>query len=194
MVELSAKYPIEWGILFSPKRQGSGRYPSLGYIRKVIAQPLDFAAHLCGGDAREVIESGKSRHDSYLAMVNRVQINTADPNIQPSLIAQWAEAVSLKGILQCRGQFPKISAVDVLFDASGGRGIVPATWPKAPAGQFVGYAGGLSPSNVAEAVSKISALANNYWIDMETGVRDANDRFDLNLCRQVCEAVYGSPQ
>lgn len=189
MIELSRQYPIEWALLLSPKRQGEGRYPSLGFVREVIREPLAFAAHLCGGDAREVIESGYSKHD-FLIMVDRVQINTADPHVQPTLIAQWADSISVKGILQCREQFPEISAIDVLFDASGGRGIEPKTWPKAPVGQFVGYAGGLNPSNVTDAVSKISAIADNYWIDMETGVR-TDDRFDLDKCRAVCEAVYG---
>ena len=27
--------------------------------------------------------------------------------------------------------------------------------------------------------------------DMESGVRDERDRFDINKCRAVCEAVYG---
>jgi hypothetical protein len=30
-----------------------------------------------------------------------------------------------------------------------------------------------------------------YWIDMESGVRDDDNRFSLDKCQAVCEAVYG---
>ncbi len=59
---------------------------------------------------------------------------------------------------------------------------------------LVGYAGGLKPSNIAQQLPLIAAAAGDgpYWIDMESGVRDADDRFDLGKCRAVCEAVYRS--
>lgn len=193
MVELSRAYPIEWGVLFSPKRQGSGRYPPMFTIKRVAAElEIRLSAHLCGADAREVIEHGESRHDTLLAHAfDRAQINTADPHLQPSMIAQWGRRRELRAILQCRGPFPDVDVVDVLFDASGGRGISPSDWPKGLPG-LCGYAGGLNPDNVAAAVDTISQRAERYWIDMETGVRDEQDRFDLGKCRAVCEAVYGA--
>ena len=194
MYQLAHEYPIEWGILFSPKRQGSGRYPSLGFVRRMLSEiggGTRLSAHLCGGDARAVIERGESPHDVMLARYFwRAQINTADTSVDPAAIAQWGDKVSLMPILQCRGDFPLLKGVGVLFDASGGRGIAPKAWPKAPA-RMVGYAGGLNPSNVAEAVAAINLVSSEYWIDMETGVRDENDRFSLEKCRAVCEAVYG---
>jgi hypothetical protein len=191
MVELSALYPIEWGLLFSPKRQGSGRYPTLRTIKRFTDVPLDWSAHLCGRDARAVIDGGESPHDDLLIEgFVRSQINTADPNVQPSMIRQWADRLSVAAILQCRGAFPDVSAVQVLFDASGGRGVSPSDWPRGLP-RLCGYAGGLGPNNVADAVSIIGARASDYWIDMETGVRDENDRFSLEKCRLVCEAVYG---
>lgn len=190
---LQEQYPIEWGILFSPKRQGAGRYPSLGYIASLVDDyDMYYAAHLCGGDSRDLIAKGETEHDALLnAYFHRAQINTADPTVDPKKIQAWAAALHLKPILQCRGAFPEDTAVQWLFDASGGRGISPLRWPQSTRGVLTGFAGGLNPGNVAQAVEQIGATTDNYWIDMETGVRDANDRFDLSLCRQVCEAVYG---
>lgn len=194
LMELASLYPIEWGILFSPDRQGKDpRYPKMSTIYRLVEElPLRWAAHLCGGDARAVIEAGKSPHDSLLrAYFARSQINTADPKVQPTLISAWAEQLRLRAILQCRGPFPAVSSIDVLFDTSGGRGIAPNDWPVAVDSTLCGYAGGLRPENVSQAVQIIGQRATRYWIDMETGVRDEHDRFSLEKCRAVCEAVYG---
>lgn len=195
LVRLADDYPVEFGVLFSPKRQGiEPRYPKFPAIAWLVSElPLQWAAHLCGGDARTVIENGHSVHDNLLRYFQRAQINTADPNVQPTRIGNWAAERNLRAILQCRGDFPRVASVDVLFDASGGRGISPDAWPAASRTTFCGYAGGLRPENVSAAVQTIGTQGMRYWIDMESGVRDANDRFSLDLCRQVCEAVYGAP-
>ncbi|WP_137917192.1 hypothetical protein [Hydrogenophaga sp. 2FB] len=197
MERLSNDYEgrIEWGFLFSPKRQGlDPRYPSVQTIQRhaeELLPKLRYAAHLCGDDAREVIDTGKSRHEHLLRGFQRAQINTADPKVQPSQIGDWAARRNLRAILQCRGEFPQVASVDVLFDASGGRGVVPSDWPVAVHTTFCGFAGGLRPENVADAVAVIGQRAARYWIDMETGIRDDKDRFDVSMCRAVCEAVYG---
>ncbi|CAN7593234.1 hypothetical protein LJR039_004321 [Pseudorhodoferax sp. LjRoot39] len=194
MVELSEEYPIEWGILFSPKRQGiEARYPRLDTIGWLVTElpRLKWSAHLCGGDARAVIDGGQSAHANLLQYFQRAQINTADPNVMPSQIGNWAARHNLRAILQCRGDFPRVASVDVLFDASGGRGILPQAWPVAAQSTLCGYAGGLRPENVAEVLGTIGKQDIRYWIDMETGVRDERDQFSLDKCRAVCEAVYG---
>lgn len=196
MSRLSDEYPVEWGILFSPARQGSGRYPPISFINELVHGIGDLSAHLCGGHARAVIQEGSCEYDGLIkARFWRAQINTSDPNVQPAAIATWARAVAVKPILQCRGPFPDSLATSWLFDASGGRGIEPEAWPAPPEkykSLMVGYAGGLRPENVVRHVENIQLFASDYWIDMETGVRDENDRFDLERCRRVCEAVYGT--
>lgn len=193
LVQLADDYPVEFGLLFSPKRQGiESRYPKLSTIAWLTEElPLRWAAHLCGGDARAWLDEDRCEHD--LRGFRRVQINTADPHIQPSLIGNQAAKRNVRAILQCRGlTFPRVASVDVLFDASGGRGISPVGWPLATKSTFCGYAGGLNPQNVAEAVANIGGQDGlHYWIDMESGVRDERDRFSLDKCRAVCEAVYG---
>lgn len=196
MIELSQKYPIEWGILFSPKHQGSGRYPTLTSIQRFVdtAPQLRLSAHICGGHSRELIDTGKLPDLEHIIRAHfaRVQINTTDPSITPQAIGYWADRMFARAILQTREHFPDEPSVDWLFDRSGGRGILPDVWPSWNGTDAItGYAGGLRPENVAAAVKKIGVVATRYWIDMETGVRNAKDEFDLHMCRQVCEAVYG---
>lgn len=199
MQELSAQYPIEWAILFSPGRQGSPsqtRYPPLEYVRELVKADLIFAAHLCGEDAKQVMNSTCSQHDDLLAAAfHRVQINTAK-TVNTSLIAGWGRSLDVSVVLQSRDAvtFPTDSSVEWLFDASGGHGVYPNAWPAAPLSQVrYGYAGGLNPENVTAAIGLIGARSAQYYIDMETGVRDSNDRFDLERCRKVCEAVFATP-
>ena len=198
MVALAAMYPIEWGILFSPKLQGAGRYPPLRFIGELVRQQptLRYAAHLCGADAREVMLDGVSQHDRLLwKSFTRVQINTAD-DVNTVALTRWGDALNLGVIVQCREAFPIGCNVEWLFDKSGGRGIVQTAWPEPLSNHNArcGYAGGLKPGNVENAVRAIAAKASphaRYWIDIESGVRDENDYFDLEKCRAVCEAVYG---
>ena len=162
LVRLADDYPVEFGLLFSPKRQGiEPRYPAMQVINWMAEElPLRWAAHLCGGDARAVIESGASPHDGMLKRhFQRAQINTADPMVQPSLIGNWAAQQNLRAILQCRGSFPHVASVDVLYDASGGRGIVPRAWPEATHTTFCGFAGGIGPHNAVESVIQIG----RFW-------------------------------
>jgi hypothetical protein len=191
MVEIAARYPIEWGILFSAKRQGlSPRYP--GDPWRFTRRGLRLAAHLCGEHARIALETPPSLWLPLELMLSfeRVQINHPAPD-------SWAARGfrTLAGrpvILQARtdrefsGRDPEILS---LFDRSGGHGVVPETWPRYP-GRLVGYAGGIGPENVAAVIRAIDA-DGPYWLDMESGVR-TDDRFDIAKCRRVCEAVYGT--
>lgn len=196
MVRLSAVYPIEWGVLFSPNRQGAPshpRYPDR-FTRAMVKRPdLRLAAHLCGGHSLDVMRGRRPRVD--LGGFTRVQVNAGTPTT--AAIAAFSQQVGLSCIAQCRGTgFPDDETISWLYDASGGRGIRPASWPGHPGeNRFVGYAGGIGPDNVLAVLDEIAAARSvdglgPYWIDMESGVR-TDDRFDLAKCRRVCELVYG---
>lgn len=200
---LASQYPIEWGVLFSPKHQGhGGRYPSLEVVQALVRNKgtLRLSAHLCGAHSRTVIEKRQLEQPvrGLVSMFDRVQVNTSMPVLPIRELAAWGGARNQRVILQCRAEFPSaVTEVDWLFDASGGRGVEPVKWP-APASfwharnVFKGYAGGLNPGNVAKHVAAIWAKADEcYWIDMESGVRDENDAFSLDKCRAVCEALWG---
>jgi hypothetical protein len=207
MWALSSKYPIEWGILVSPERSGRDkRYPGIGFIDSLDYRLIPLSMHICGGFAEQLLREGSLTNlirqwiDEKFV---RVQVNIGaarwrDGTVQTGNLVRllkWISSLNATPILQCRDgtEFPSstLNMPQWLFDASGGRGIAPASWPSEPTTRLVGYAGGLGPANVAQAVAAIGTQCTNYWIDMESGVRDADDNFDLDKCCQVCEAVYG---
>ncbi len=202
MFALHQQYPIEWGVLFSKSRAGTGRYPRLEFITALVADypSMNFSAHLCGEYARDVIQNDRCEVDEVIHnRFWRAQINTSAPGVNLQFLAQWGAQNHLTPILQCRDEFPADFGIGWLFDASGGRGIEPKEWPRPRSNWHAralmkGYAGGINPANVAQHVQAIGTHDASYWIDMESGVRDERDRFDLARCRAVCEAVFGEPR
>lgn len=191
MRALSRQYPIEWGVLFSPKRQGvDPRYPGGEAQSRLLWSNLRLSAHLCGAYS-DAIMAGQPILDIPvdLGYFRRIQVNHATPD--PTRIVEFRKGWGpMRCIAQARGPFPDDDSVDWLFDASGGRGVAPAAWPAHP-GRLVGYAGGIGPDNVLSVLAAGVGSAAPYWIDMESGVR-TDDRFDLEKCRAVCEQVYGA--
>lgn len=190
MRRLSDQYPIEWGVLFSPSRQGvDPRYPGGEMQSALLWSGLRMAAHLCGRYSRDVM-SGEPFHGPVdLSYFKRVQINHVDP--RPSKMCAFGNGWGVRCIAQTREvSFTENTSVDWLFDQSGGRGAEPQAFPPYP-GRLVGYAGGIGPDNVLSVIERIAATGP-YWIDMESKVRTDN-WFDLGLCQRVCEVVYGSP-
>lgn len=117
--------------------------------------------------------------------------------------ADWVQCG--KVILQHRGAWNAVPVrhlkVEYLFDKSGGRGEVDFTsWPVIPADPFHwpipsggrrwGYAGGLNPDNIHEAMAFLHGQPNHakIWFDMETGVRSGG-WLDLAKVEEVCDAV-----
>ncbi|MCK1577876.1 phosphoribosylanthranilate isomerase [Bradyrhizobium sp. 174] len=193
MQSLSAKYPIEWGVLFSPKRQGSDpRYPDGDGLSRIMWANVRRAAHICGAYSDAIMEGRDiERSPVDFLYFDRVQVNHVTP--VPKRINYFRTGWGVKrGIAQHRAEgFPQDTSVDWLFDRSGGRGEAPTAWPAHPGGdRLAGYAGGISPDNIRGVMSVLEQLSGRYWIDMESGVR-TDDRFDLEKCRAVCEAVFG---
>ena len=198
MIAISGRAPVEWGILFSRRRQGAGRYPSLGFLPKLGTPALRLAAHVCGSYAEEIVATAACLElESVLAnsgvRFSRFQINTALP-LDTRLLAAFATRVSGgRAIAQCRDAFPDDPSVDWLHDVSAGEGILPSVRPVPGPDVFAGYAGGLGPDNVAAQVAAIGAthpVGRRFWIDMETKVR-TDDVFDLDKVEAVLDAVYG---
>lgn len=195
MLALVKDYPmVEFGILFSPKRTGTARYPSLEWLEREVfpnADNLALAAHLCGGDSKEVLETGKSKHDFILSWYfDRVQLNTTAQDIDYRMVNDWAVSNFVFPILQCRGPFPDVKDVLWLYDVSGGEGITPDSWPEPLEHDICGYAGGLRKENILSVVNQVGLMSTNYWLDMESGVRDAQGNFSIDMCREICELVF----
>lgn len=191
MKELSKQYPIEWGILLSETKI-ENRYPKARDVLKLMEQGLRLSIHICGKAADRVLDEAPNTWSKFIMHnYRRAQINTTRKDFDLETLEQWGDRVGLASvILQCRGPFPHYdSTVQFLFDQSGGKGLVPKQWPKQQYHcPMVGYAGGINPDNVLETLDRIEAT--NYWIDMESGVRDSQDRFDLSKVESVCQKVY----
>jgi hypothetical protein len=211
MARLSRQWPrLEWGILCSRSRAGTPRYPPLEWVRAarglLTLQGLPMAAHFCGAYARAIMGLGGGMlpaelpHELSPTSFRRIQINGYEPGR-----AMWLPLVrqgDFEYVLQARDEATIVAcaadaafhvpACSILFDPSGGAGARPPKWPAAPAGVRTGYAGGIGPNNVAavlEELREASGGAWPAWIDMESGVRDAQDRLDLAAVLEVLETV-----
>lgn len=207
LTALSREFPIvEWGFLYSPKRQGlPGRYPSADSLRRAFTElspEVRVALHVCGGGVPDLLE-GESVVSELVELVaarnGRVQLNfnqTRDPLDLGQLIGFMSRHPALTVITQHNlanywlWRLLRVAANHaVLFDASGGRGLLPEAWPEPLPGVPCGYAGGLGPENLSEQLTRIQAVAGNaaIWVDMEGRLRtvgaDGVDRFDLGRCR-----------
>ncbi len=198
MEALSSKYPIEWGVLASESRTGNDpRYPDKEALSFLLeCRHMNFALHACGASARAILDNtDRPFFDDWIAgsSVKRVQINARNvTDEQYKNGVKWARDRGVTPIFQTRETtIPSASGSVYLFDTSGGRGTVPEFWPINPSNSgLVGYAGGMNPENVVGIVSFLETIGNNYWIDMETGVR-TDDIFDFEKIALVCRAVYG---
>lgn len=195
MMRLSARYPIEWGMLVDPEQEDKALFPNAVTRAALLAEPgLRWAAHICGASARDIVASPR---DTVVAVtgVQRVQVNHSFQGSAPDQIAavrDYGRRLGVRTVLQCAGAFPDDAAVDWLYDVSFGTGARPKNWPALPvSGPFCGYSGGIGPETVVEILGRIAAPDGAfYWIDMESGVR-TDGAFDLVKCEAVCRAVYG---
>ena len=109
----------------------------------------------------------------------------------------FADAVgSARVILQHRGgPLPVEHAkLEYLFDRSEGAGRSAFDeWPAPPNGDRYGYAGGIGPDNVCQAIATANARGGAYWLDMEARVRTTRGEFDLDAVESVAGQAFGPP-
>lgn len=200
---------VEWGILYSESKQGSGRYPSFAWIEQLLcsiseASRSSYALHVCGRAVHDFID-GSGYVTDLAAEFDRVQLNfrseTIDAvalreciqrNNSQTIITQHNAANQTLWTLLCG-----IENHAILFDQSGGRGQSPAGWVSPLTGVLCGYAGGLGPDNLSEQLPHISAVAAGkpFWVDMESKLRDKADRFCLDRaasCLNIAEKFFAS--
>lgn len=198
---LSQRHPLlEWGILLGGTE--TPRYPSISFIeqwaRHAHQQGVSTAMHLCGKFARAWIDNDPAIVD-LSRQFGRIQVNVVASRIDvdrlvaaiesgrhPNVITQHNDANIT--ITQRLATHP---AHSILFDASGGRGVGPTSWPDPIEGKVCGYAGGLGPSNVAGELDQIAQRVGTrpFWIDMEGKVRTPEDILDLDACAAVLAEV-----
>lgn len=213
LYEISQRYPfVEWGILVSRSREDSPRFPSREWIKDFSQfssrQRMFTSMHVCGHWTRQILVGTLDWTDlpDIVRTAQRVQMNTHSlPHVvkdemitcllknnetyvgeDREFIFQWDD---LNKNIATLAQ-PHIRNVSMLFDLSGGAGIVPKNWVGPHQTIPCGYAGGLGPDNVLSEIERIEKVLPenyNYWIDMERNVRTEDDS-TLDL-EKVCKVL-----
>jgi hypothetical protein len=217
LLALSREFPfVEWGILFSRRRErgSAGRFPSWDWIERLnevalSAPDMKLALHLCSGLSSLLAGNCSATIWDACGVYQRVQLNFHGDR---SLIDNYNSTAFRKALIdlsskqyifQIDGAWGSKFFSDVLaandfdvqqvdavslFDLSHGAGVLPDAWPKAKAGAYHGYAGGLGPHNLREQLPKIQDAAGDCraWVDMETHVRTSLC-FDLDKVRKCLE-------
>lgn len=190
---LSNTYPIEWGVLFSPDRQGQEpRYPAMSVIDKFRNVDVRKSAHLCGNYSKMVMKGHSLPVD--LSSFERVQVNSRNPDAK--MIASFAADSLLSGIMQTRElEFPEDEGIAVLFDRSGGFGRPPEEWPRHPGDRLVGYAGGISHGanvrHTGDTPHSAPSARRNPCAFSKHGGKPSNARA-RSLCSEVRHSSSGS--
>ncbi len=193
---------VEFGLVLHDKSEQSD---IISLLSKYLDTELSLSLHVCGGFKRRLIHTGdwselQAFMADYLSMFQRVQLNGCGKNLHWNLsvppdisevIIQQDKASDMPFYQKYLDNKANIQGnFTVLFDSSSGRGKHCEKFESANL-PYIGYAGGLGPNNVLNAVRSFEMDENvhNYWIDMQTGVRDENNCFSVDLCRKVCEAL-----
>jgi len=213
---------IEWGVLFREEKEGSLRFPKRDWVKKFVAKESKvkhLAAHLCSTRCEQVLRGDlsfvKELHQEL--GFNRFQINATKGN---GVDSERLGDEQVRNIVKLAKAFPDAEFIiqrneetkplwhglevtigetcprniSYLFDASVGRGLVVADFPR-PKFQWAkyGYAGGIKPENVAEVVRNVALHvpeSDEAWIDMESGIRiKETDVFSAERAWEVCETI-----
>ncbi len=196
------------------------RFPSFDWLMEMLAvvgpkHRLSLSCHLCGQGVRDFLEGVfLATPQPFNLLFKRIQINTHGiPHVFNSRhVRETAHRMTLNDqqvifqydgvnsdiMLSCVGRHPLDDHeglnIAALYDLSHGGGVLPETWshPLAKTAIPCGFAGGLSPENVASQIAKIQVVMGdaNFWIDAETHLRsDGDKQFDLVKVRSFLEAA-----
>jgi len=214
---LSCPFSVEYGVLVSETGAGlKPRYPEIELVKDIFTAfknaGIPTALHVCGSWSRKLLKGEDDLFQVLPASLGyqRLQWNINPPGKNPVQRAKW-NVEGAAGVFQSQFFWKARAAqlivqrhsensvllyaelerqgvpMAVLFDSSGGRGVVNDSWP-APQGDYCGYAGGFSPENVRERVKAMSEAlpeGQEVWIDMESGVRGEGDYLDLDKVAAV---------
>lgn len=211
LLPLSEQYPfVEWAILVSNTKADNPRYPTRSWIDELAnlgkSHNLQLAGHICGEWVRDLVIHRKptvfEERPEFLEYFPRIQLNFS-PYHAAQLFLDLLKPYKNQFIFQVgsKGKGEKVALLNlglsmgldlaVLFDRSGGKGILPTSWPEPLDLFYCGYAGGLGPDSLEEQIPKIlEKLDSNQpaWIDMESRVRSDDDSlFDLEKVRSCLE-------
>jgi phosphoribosylanthranilate isomerase len=205
VIALGKSYPgVEFGILFSRRMHSEDpRYMTFQEIQSALSKlagKVDLALHVCGRAVGELVSGSPDILDLVCNGISRVQLNFKMSNV-PFSLEQLEEFIEHSKVPVITQEFPANSDLktvvmssnhQILFDTSGGRGVLAERYQAPFPHKRTGYAGGIGPSNivdVAKQVNEVSTTAD-VWIDMEERIR-TDMYLDLDKCEAVLREVFG---
>lgn len=166
---------------------------------------LEICRHIFGAYAREILEEGNfNEYEHLLPAFNAVQLNYNFKYRQDKwnilfylefskLVRKYKERIILqynKSNALFVEKFKAYPEVDILFDASGGRGskirnIIEPKWDN-----YTGCAGGIGEDDIEKVALKLCKIQSQKrcWIDLESGAR-TNNKFDIYKVERILENV-----
>lgn len=215
--EIGRDFPfVEWGILFSPSREGQPRYPTAAWREKMYwatnerGEYYHLAAHLCGKSVDAFLASYGILETEVTMGYNAIQFNkfTAENKDQIFQVAADGNSTVIVPYnkntdVLLTNLFDEDVPEDliILLDSSGGKGKswqddgwpdIPEPWASRMA---VGYAGGITEENVEQTVFELIQThkdsVGGLWIDLETGAR-TDEKFDIDKVVRILEKVKAS--
>ena len=213
--EIAAEYPwAEFGILVGSQTCATAChnpiFPAIGTVHELrsILLSRQLAIHLCGWFARQANQPQWSNLPlmAMCAGFGRIQVNLhgdvehpdyiqVNPEAMIAVAQDWGPSSVIIQHRQSWASAPvKHPRVEYLFDRSEGGGTESFdSWPAPPCDMRVGYAGGLGPNNIDQAIRfAIQHQDRPMWFDMERNVRTPDYWFDLDRVAEVCRQVEQS--
>ena len=218
LVRLSKAFPfVEWGLLYSPKRAGTGgrymSYDSIKNILETMPSNVNLSVHFCGDSVANLLNTEDLEYQLFLLIEKRrgrVQLNfnlSKDKAVNVKLLTTFT-AIHKDVEIITQGnennahlldEMPHLDNHAILFDSSGGCGIVCTEWHRPIPNKHCGYAGGIGEENidnVLNSIEKVVTIDGNqvkFWIDMEGSLREVNqngeDLFNLERCEAIVTEV-----
>ena len=188
---------VEFVFLLTESRKAGNRYPMPVMLKAYKKYKFPMAVHFCGKIAYEAVKGNDWQPaidmlGTSFDLFDRIQLNIPKTSHYcreltfpegKQIIIQLHE-----GTEEFFAHYKHLPFVQGFQDGSGGHGVQCTAW-RAPETEFFGYAGGIGPDNVVSVVKAINDVCDgDFWIDMETSIR-TNDKFDVQKCRRVCEAL-----
>ncbi len=210
---------IEWGILWYPEKMGKKRYPTRQWIKDFIEEKprdVNISLHICGNEAYNFTRVWNMEVWDYLNGVHRVQLNFPDNKMHLDTVLLLMDKHNRFDLRYAINRFHALDpgryviiqanagnkilnacleeqpSVEFLFDESRGNGKFITEYPQPISRKFNGYAGGITPDNVLGILHNINNIVPQdaeIWIDIESGVRNDQDEFDLKAVECVCKDV-----
>ena len=200
---------VEWGLLFSPTKQGlRGRHPTVERIQRALRELpgyVNLSLHvreegvplLLGGEPllASLFQQLRSRGGRV-----KLDCDFAERKVDRAALRRFLlDHADVKFITRHNEKNAPVTQSlagvpnhCVLFEAATGS-VGPGAWPAASPMSTCGYAGNLGPETLEKALPRIyeAAAHNEFWIELEGRLRDPNDRFDLRAAR-TCLEIVGS--